>query len=107
MTLRKLGIVSVLGRSMEPTLHEGDRLLVLYGARPRPGRLVAARLVWARLASARWRCDRGLTRAAAAVDRRTARGPTHPAGRLPWPGVQEDPTTGVRDVDNVDSVDRR
>ena len=24
---------------MEPTLHEGDRLLVLYGARPRPGRL--------------------------------------------------------------------
>jgi len=24
---------------MEPTLHEGDRLLVLYGARPRAGRL--------------------------------------------------------------------
>jgi len=37
--LRKLGIAMVLGRSMEPTLHEGDRLLVLYGARPRPGKL--------------------------------------------------------------------
>ena len=24
---------------MEPTLHEGDRLLVLYGARPHPGKL--------------------------------------------------------------------
>ncbi|WP_460468213.1 S24 family peptidase [Calidifontibacter terrae] len=27
------------GRSMLPSLCEGDRLLVLYGARPRPGRL--------------------------------------------------------------------
>jgi Peptidase S24-like len=37
--LRKLGIALVHGRSMEPTLHEGDRLLVLYGARPRRGKL--------------------------------------------------------------------
>jgi len=29
---------------MEPTLHEGDRLLVLYGARPRAGRLAVVRL---------------------------------------------------------------
>ena len=29
---------------MEPTLHEGDRLLVLYGARPRRGKLVIVRL---------------------------------------------------------------
>jgi hypothetical protein len=29
---------------MEPTLHEGDRLLVLYGARPRRGRLAIVRL---------------------------------------------------------------
>jgi len=29
----------VHGRSMEPTLHEGDHLLVLYGARTRPGKL--------------------------------------------------------------------
>jgi hypothetical protein len=29
---------------MEPTLREGDRLLVRYGARPRPGRVVVVRL---------------------------------------------------------------
>ncbi len=29
---------------MEPTLHEGDRVLVLYGARPRPGRMAVVRL---------------------------------------------------------------
>ncbi len=29
---------------MEPTLHPGDRLLVLYGARPRTGRLHVIRL---------------------------------------------------------------
>jgi hypothetical protein len=44
MTLRKLGIACVHGRSMEPTLHEGDRLLVLYGARPRRGKLAIVRL---------------------------------------------------------------
>jgi hypothetical protein len=36
----RLGIAIVRGRSMLPTLSEGDRLLVAYGARPRPGRLV-------------------------------------------------------------------
>ncbi|HEX7536813.1 MAG TPA: S24 family peptidase [Dermatophilaceae bacterium] len=44
MTPRKLGIARVSGRSMEPTLHEGDRLLVLYGARPRRGKLAIVRL---------------------------------------------------------------
>ena len=44
MKLRKLGIALVHGRSMEPTLHEGDRLLVLYGARPRSGKLALVRL---------------------------------------------------------------
>jgi hypothetical protein len=44
MTLRKLGIALVHGRSMEPALHEGDRLLVLYGARPRRGKLALVRL---------------------------------------------------------------
>lgn len=29
---------------MQPTLHDGDRLLVLHGAVPRPGRLVVVRL---------------------------------------------------------------
>jgi len=42
--VRKLGIVLVHGRSMEPTLHEGDRLLVLYGARARRGKLAIVRL---------------------------------------------------------------
>ncbi|WP_200942539.1 S24/S26 family peptidase [Knoellia sp. Soil729] len=30
-------VVRVRGRSMEPTLHEGDLLLTLWGARPRRG----------------------------------------------------------------------
>ena len=34
----------VRGRSMLPTLREGDRLLVRYGATPRPGSLVVVRL---------------------------------------------------------------
>jgi phage repressor protein C with HTH and peptisase S24 domain len=29
---------------MQPTLHDGDRLLVLHGGRVRPGRLVVVRL---------------------------------------------------------------
>jgi len=44
VTPRKLGFARVHGRSMEPTLHEGDRLLVLYGARPRQGKLAIVRL---------------------------------------------------------------
>lgn len=36
----QLGIAIVRGRSMLPTLTEGDRLLVAYGVRPRPGRVV-------------------------------------------------------------------
>lgn len=39
-----LGLVTVRGRSMEPTLHAGDRMLVLRGARPRLGRLAIVRL---------------------------------------------------------------
>lgn len=37
-------MVVVRGRSMEPTLRDGDRLLVVHGARPRTGRLAVARL---------------------------------------------------------------
>jgi hypothetical protein len=33
----------VRGRSMTPTLHDGDRLLVRYAATPRPGRLAVVR----------------------------------------------------------------
>jgi signal peptidase I len=39
-----LGVVVVRGRSMRPTLVDGDRLLVRWGAVPRPGRLVVVRL---------------------------------------------------------------
>ncbi|MGH3501444.1 MAG: S24 family peptidase, partial [Nocardioidaceae bacterium] len=39
-----LGLAVVRGRSMEPTLRAGDRLLVRYGATPRLGRLAVVRL---------------------------------------------------------------
>jgi hypothetical protein len=39
-----LGLVTVRGRSMEPTLHTGDRMVVLRGAPPRLGRLAIVRL---------------------------------------------------------------
>ena len=44
MTGRRLGVAVVGGRSMEPTLHEGDRLLVLWGGRPKVGRMAVVRL---------------------------------------------------------------
>jgi phage repressor protein C with HTH and peptisase S24 domain len=40
----RLGLAVVRGRSMRPTLLDGDRLLVRHGAVPRPGRLVVVRL---------------------------------------------------------------
>ena len=36
--------VVVRGRSMEPTLRDGDRLVVVPGARPRAGRVAVVRL---------------------------------------------------------------
>ncbi|MGN6244385.1 MAG: S24/S26 family peptidase [Motilibacteraceae bacterium] len=41
---RRWGVAVVEGRSMLPTLLPGDRLLVRWGAPPRPGRLVVVRL---------------------------------------------------------------
>ena len=41
--MRRLGMAVVRGRSMTPTLHEGDRLLVLHGGDPRAGRLAVVR----------------------------------------------------------------
>jgi phage repressor protein C with HTH and peptisase S24 domain len=40
--VRRSGLARVVvrGRSMEPTLYDGDHLLVHWGGRPRPGRLV-------------------------------------------------------------------
>jgi phage repressor protein C with HTH and peptisase S24 domain len=42
--MRQWGLAVVRGRSMLPTLREGDRLVVQHGARPRRGRLVVVRL---------------------------------------------------------------
>ena len=41
---RHFGLVRVRGRSMQPTLAPGDRLVVQWGGRPWPGRLVVVRL---------------------------------------------------------------
>ncbi|HIZ97546.1 MAG TPA: S24/S26 family peptidase [Candidatus Janibacter merdipullorum] len=38
------GLARVRGASMEPTLHEGDLLLVLWGARPRIGSMAIVEL---------------------------------------------------------------
>ena len=42
--LTRWGMVVVRGRSMQPTLHDGDRLLVRHGCTPRVGDLVVVRL---------------------------------------------------------------
>ena len=40
----RLGLAVVRGRSMMPTLRDGDRLLVAHGSTPQPGALVVVRL---------------------------------------------------------------
>jgi phage repressor protein C with HTH and peptisase S24 domain len=40
----RVGLAVVRGRSMLPTLRDGDRLLVVHGARPRTGRPAVVRL---------------------------------------------------------------
>jgi len=42
-SLPRLGFAIVRGRSMTPTLHDGDRLLVGYGATPAAGQLAVVR----------------------------------------------------------------
>ncbi len=39
----RFGMAMVRGRSMGPTLGDGDRLLVRYGAEPEPGRIAVVR----------------------------------------------------------------
>jgi signal peptidase I len=41
---RRWGLAVVRGRSMQPTLYDGDVLLVRHGAAPRAGALVVVRL---------------------------------------------------------------
>ena len=40
---RRLGLAVVRGRSMQPTLSDGDRLLVRYAAAARPGQVAVVR----------------------------------------------------------------
>ncbi len=40
----RYGLVAVVGRSMEPTILDGDRLLVRWGAAPVAGRVAVVRL---------------------------------------------------------------
>ncbi len=42
--MHRWGLAVVRGRSMEPTLHDGDRLLVRHGASPSVGDLAVVRL---------------------------------------------------------------
>ncbi len=44
MVAATFGLAVVRGRSMEPTLYDGDRLLIRYGAPPRVGDLCVVRL---------------------------------------------------------------
>lgn len=43
-SLLRWGVAVVRGRSMQPMLRDGDRLLVRHGATPRPGDLVVVHL---------------------------------------------------------------
>jgi hypothetical protein len=40
----RVGFATVTGRSMEPALHDGDKLVVIYGIPPRDGGLALVRL---------------------------------------------------------------
>jgi hypothetical protein len=74
----RIGLASVYGDSMRPTLRTGDRLLVRYGARVRPGALVVARAADGTLA----------------VKRATGRRPTS-SGRPGWWLLSDDPSVGI------------
>ncbi len=74
----RLGLAIVRGRSMLPTLREGDRLLVRYAATPREGALVVARLPDGTVAVKR------------AIERRTMR-----TGAEGWWLLSDNPEEGV------------
>ncbi|GAA4112609.1 hypothetical protein GCM10022215_09080 [Nocardioides fonticola] len=72
------GAARVVGASMAPTLHAGDRVLVRHGAPPRPGAIVVARFPDGALVVKR------------AVEARTTRD-----GRTGWWLLSDDPAVGV------------
>ena len=81
---RRLGLAVVHGRSMLPTLREGERLLVLHGGVPRRGGLAVCRL------------PRGVV----AVKRVEARGPGS------WAVVSDNPEGAGAVVDDRDVLAR-
>lgn len=56
---RRIGVAVVRGESMGPALRPGQRLLVLYGGRVRPGKIVVARFADGTLAVKRVAGRRG------------------------------------------------
>ena len=76
------GLARVVGASMEPTLREGDLLLVLWGARPRVGGLAVVRLP---------RDEHGATRPVS-VKRVTGTDPEDPTR---WWVERDNPRVGV------------
>ena len=74
----RVGWAIVRGRSMEPGLREGDRLLVLYARTPRAGQVVVARFADGTLAVKR------------AAERRTTR-----TGEPGWWLLSDNPGEGV------------
>jgi Peptidase S24-like len=86
-----LGLVKVRGRSMEPTLHTGDRVVVAHGAAPRLGRLAIVRLP---------PDDAGMPRPLA-IKRVTMRDPSDPSrywvesDNRTAPGVADSWTAGI------------
>jgi len=89
--VRSLGLVKVRGRSMEPTLHTGDRVVVVRGAAPRLGRLAIVRLP---------PDDAGMPRPLA-IKRVTMRDPSDPSrywvesDNRTAPGVADSWTAGI------------
>ena len=73
-----IGLARVRGHSMRPTLRPGDRLLVTYVGRVRPGRIVLARFADGTLAVKR------------AAERRATR-----TGLPGWWLVSDDPAQGI------------
>ncbi len=83
--LPRLGLARVRGASMEPTLRDGDVLLVRYDARPRPGCLAVVDLP----------PDTSGAPRPVGVKRITSRAPGAPGGGPGWWLERDNPRAGV------------
>ncbi len=89
----RVGLARVRGRSMEPTLRAGDRLVLRYGAPVRPGALVVVRLPDRGIAVKRaWRSD-GRGPDASASDGSASEGPASEGPA--WWVERDNPVAGV------------